>query len=135
VLRVFRFHDTVGSENQKIAGFQIQRENFVIRFRKQAERHAFDDQFFDFSVSDQKRMRRARAGHGELPRVGIVKRKEHGDETSVEARGVKTAVQHFEHLGGRAGMLDHMLAQDSDGERTVERSRSALAGDVAEDER
>src|SRR5215831_10024388 len=79
-------------------------------------------------------MRSAGASDGEVAGVRVVKRKQHSNEASVKARGVKAAVQHFQHFGGGTRVFHDVLAQDPDRERAEERCGSPFAGDVAENE-
>src|SRR5215813_661342 len=40
---IFGFDDAVGSKDEQIAWLQIKLKNFVVHFRQQAERHAFNN--------------------------------------------------------------------------------------------
>jgi hypothetical protein len=46
---------------------------------------------------------------------------------------MQAVVEHGEHFAGRAGMGDHVLAQNADGQRAEQSRGGAFAGDVAED--
>src|SRR5438105_9243178 len=77
-------------------------------------------------------MRSAGAGDCQLPTGGVIQSEGHGDEARIETRGVEACIQHLQHFRGGTGMLDDVLAKNSDGERAEERGGSAFAGDVAQ---
>ena len=127
---VFGFEYAVRSKENSIAGLEIEGNFLIFSIAIQPERNAADADRLDNAVPDENGIRAAGIGEREAASTCVVDGKDRRDETALEPRGVQAAVEHGEHFGGRTGMLDDVLAENADGERSEERRGGAFARDV-----
>ena len=127
---VFGFEYAVRSKENSIAGLEIEGNFLIFSIGIQPERNAADADRLDNALPDENGIRAAGIGEREAASTCVVDGKDRRDETALEPRGVQAAVEHGEHFGGRAGMLDDVLAENADGERSEERRGGAFARDV-----
>src|SRR5271157_2039297 len=123
--------NTVGSENDNVAGKQSKRDLVVFHLGEKAQGNSGHIDFGDLTAAKKKREGAAGVRDTELAQSGIVNRKMHGNKAGVQTCGEESTIQDVEHFGGRTlAFVDH-FAKNSDSQRTIECSGGAFAGDVA----
>ena len=131
LLLVHALVDAVRAEDDNIAHLQGELLFLVVDVGQDAERHAVDADLLHPPAADQTGPGEAGVGNRQHLALRVVERESEGHEAVVNARLAQVSVHQPQHFRRLAGMLDHVPAQDADGERAVESGGGGLAGHVA----
>src|SRR6266850_1286623 len=131
---IFRFENTVGSENNNVTRLQFDGGLVVLGVGNQAERDALEADDLHLTVTDQQGVGAASVGQGELARRGVKDCEQHGNESRFEPRAEQALIQKGEHASRFAGVLGDKFPHRANRQGAVESCGGAFAGNIAEGE-
>src|SRR6266850_4279327 len=131
---IFRFENTVGSENNNVTRLQFDGGLVVLGVGNQAERDALEADDLHLTVTDQEGVGAASVGQGELARRGVKDCEQHGNESRFEPRAEQALIQKGEHASRFAGVLGDKFPDRADRQGAVKSCGGAFAGNIAERE-